>query len=150
MKLMNLLYRLIDARRVDNNAEQVSFPSLLLTPVTHVAKYGQQIRAAYCAQTPVHLVVVMTANLPSKAWEEAFAATSALIQNIQLLAWEQHIGVVWKTSPLNENPLFCEAIGVTSEEKIVGTLHMGYFNAEDQPMPKPRTPLPQLLHLIDH
>ncbi|PRA01787.1 MULTISPECIES: AraC family transcriptional regulator [unclassified Paenibacillus] len=27
MKLTNLLYRLIDARRVDNNAEQVSFPS---------------------------------------------------------------------------------------------------------------------------
>lgn len=27
MKLMNLLYRLIDARRVDNNAEQMSFPS---------------------------------------------------------------------------------------------------------------------------
>ncbi|MCP1181777.1 nitroreductase [Paenibacillus sp. 1781tsa1] len=115
-----------------------------------IAKYGQQIRAAYCAQTPVHLVVVMTANLPSKAWEEAFAATSALIQNIQLLAWEQQIGVVWKTSPFNESPLFCEAIGVTSEEKIVGTLHMGYFNAEDQPMPKPRTPLSQLLHLIDH
>ncbi|NMI05272.1 nitroreductase [Paenibacillus sp. SZ31] len=115
-----------------------------------VAKYGQQIRTAYCTQTPVHLVVVMAANLPSKAWEEAFAATSALIQNIQLLAWERRIGVVWKTSPFNESPLFCEAIGVTSEEKIVGTLHMGYFNTDDQPLPKPRTPLTQLLHLIDH
>jgi nitroreductase len=118
-------------------------------PSEFVAKHGSQMREAYCSQTPAHLIVVMKANLPQKAWEEAFAASAALIQNIQLLAWEQGIGVVWKTSPYNENPEFLAAVGVTSEEKVVGTLHLGYFDPKATPDPKPRTSARELLTLIE-
>ncbi|WP_341281369.1 nitroreductase [Paenibacillus sp. FSL H8-0537] len=119
-------------------------------PAEFVAKYGEQIYETYCSQTPAHLIVVMKADLPQKAWEEAFAATSALIQNIQLLAWEKTIGCVWKTSPYNEHADFLAAVGVTAAEKIVGTLHLGYFNPEAHPAPKPRTPVAELLTWIEH
>ncbi|WP_138756234.1 nitroreductase family protein [Paenibacillus sinopodophylli] len=114
-----------------------------------VAKHGAQMLEAYCSDTPAHLIVVMRADLPQKAWEEAFAATSALIQNIQLLAWEQGIGVVWKTSPYNESLVFLAAVGVSPEEKVVGTLHLGYFSPDAIPAPKPRTPASELLTIIE-
>lgn len=61
-------------------------------------------------------------------WEIAFSAASALIQNLQLLAWEREIGVVWKTNEYNWSTKFRKAAGVKPGEKVVGTLHMGYFD----------------------
>ncbi|MGN7765300.1 nitroreductase family protein [Paenibacillus sp. 22594] len=111
-------------------------------------QYGAQIYDAYCSQTPAHLVVVMKSDLPGKAWEEALAATAALIQNIQLLGWEQGIGMVWKTAAFNEASSFRAALGVSTAEKVVGTLHMGYFDPKNQPAPKPRTAAADLLTVI--
>src|SRR5690625_2701825 len=36
-----------------------------------------------------------------KQWEENYSAVSSMIQSFWLLAWEQELGVVWKTNPQN-------------------------------------------------
>ena len=66
-----------------------------------------------------------------------------MIQNFQLLAWEQQLGVVWKTNPHIYDPKVHELLGVEKGEKIAGFLHLGYF--DEVPPAKKRTvsPLPR-------
>lgn len=66
-----------------------------------------------------------------------------------VLAWERKIGVVWKTNEYNWDPDFRQSIGVKPGEKIVSTLHMGYFDEGKVPRPKPRTPVSELLTLFE-
>ncbi|WP_308531515.1 nitroreductase family protein [uncultured Paenibacillus sp.] len=96
-----------------------------------------------CELIPAHLLVVIEADPRQKYWEDAFSAASALIQNIQLLAWERQVGSVWKTNDWNWDPSFHRKAGVQPHERIVGTLHLGYF--DKVPKPKPRTPIEDLL-----
>ncbi|RST77409.1 nitroreductase [Siminovitchia acidinfaciens] len=81
-------------------------------------------------EVPAFLVTVMNADPRQKVWEEDFAATSCLLQNFQLLAWEKELGVCWKTPVHIHDPKFRSAIGVEPGEKIVGVLHIGYFDKE--------------------
>lgn len=97
----------------------------------------------YCELMQAHLLVVIEADPRQKYWEDAFGAASALIQNIQLLAWERQVGVVWKTNEWNWDPSFHQQVGVKPHERIVGTLHLGYF--DKTPKPKRRTPVEELL-----
>ncbi|MFC7320044.1 nitroreductase family protein [Halobacillus campisalis] len=96
---------------------------------------------------PAHLVVVMEESEKKKIWEEDFAATSALIQNLQLLGWEQGLGMIWKTNQYINSSSFCEDIGVKEGEKIVGIIHMGY--PEEIPEAKERTKAEDKLTVID-
>lgn len=77
---------------------------------------------------PAFLVVVMNEDPRQKVWEEDFAATSCMLQNLQLLAWEQDLGIVWKTPNHIYDPKFREALGIQGGEKIVGILNIGYFD----------------------
>lgn len=81
-------------------------------------------------------------------WMEAHGAASAFIQNFQLLAWEQGIGVVWKTSAFLYEPDFCRRIGVQDDEYIVGYLQAGYYEAKAVPKAKARTDIKE--RLIHH
>lgn len=101
----------------------------------------------YYTKIPMHLVVVMEQDPRQKKWEEDFSATSAFIQNFQLLAWEKEIGVVWKTNQYNFDPKFHQAIGVFPGEKVIGTLHVGYF--DEIPRTKQRTNMEEKLTIID-
>ncbi len=60
------------------------------------------------------------------------------MQNFQLLG-ERGLGCVWKSGGLNYNPLFIEGIGLTRGQRIVGILHIGYF--DKAPEGKARTPI---------
>ncbi|WP_308636912.1 nitroreductase family protein [Paenibacillus silvisoli] len=64
--------------------------------------------------------------LEDAVWAQDFSATSALIQNFMLLAWEKNIGTVWKTNPYIYDRSFCEELGLRSDEKIVGIIQLGY------------------------
>ncbi|GGI44515.1 nitroreductase [Paenibacillus marchantiophytorum] len=108
--------------------KQFSDAVLLTYPKDKLEKLGPQVEDAYCKQVPVTLLVLIEEEPRPKEWEEAFSAASALIQNLQLLAWERGIGVVWKTNEYNWSPEFREAAGVKPGEKVVGTLHLGYFD----------------------
>lgn len=103
------------------------------------SKDMQENRRNYFNQPAAFLIVVMQEDPRQKKWEEDFGAVSSLIQNFQLLAWEKELGVVWKTNPHIYEPKVRTLLGVEPGEKIVGFLHMGYF--EKVPPARPRTPV---------
>ncbi|MGM7636930.1 nitroreductase family protein [Bacillus sp. Hm123] len=105
-------------------------------------------RRNYFSQPAAFLVVVMKEDPRQKQWEEDFAATSALIQNFQLLAWERGLGVVWKTNPHNWDPKARQLMNVQPGEKVVGFLHLGYFDSEQIPDGRPRTPVEEKLTIM--
>ncbi|MGA9173878.1 MAG: nitroreductase [Thermoactinomyces sp.] len=99
---------------------------------------------AYLRTIPVYLFVIMEESQDRQQWEDDLCATAALIQNIQLLAWEKGIGMVWRSYYGNALcQSFSEELGIKKEEKVVGLLLMGYF--DHAPKPKPRTPLRKIL-----
>ncbi|MFK4998615.1 nitroreductase [Bacillus sp. N9] len=81
-------------------------------------------------EVPAFLVVIMNEDPRQKQWEEDLAATSCMLQNFQLLAWDQDLGVCWKTPNHIYDPKFRTALEVKPGEKIVGVLHVGYFDKE--------------------
>src|SRR5690625_1377414 len=96
----------------------------------------QQNREDYLNEPNAILVVVMEEPEAQKQWDENFGATASMIQNFWLLAWEQNLGVVWKTNPHIYYPEVKEILGVGETEKIVGFIHLGYF--DKQPIVKDR------------
>ncbi|MFD1737862.1 nitroreductase [Bacillus salitolerans] len=97
----------------------------------------QENRRNYFSQPMAFLIIVMKEDPRQKQWEENFGAVSCLIQNFQLLAWEQKLGVVWKTNPHIYDPKVRALLKVEPGEKIVGFLHLGYF--DKIPEGRPRT-----------
>lgn len=96
----------------------------------------QENREAYLNEPNALLVVIMDVPDNQKQYDENFGATASMIHNFQLLAWEQQLGVVWKTNPHIYDPVVKSTLDVEDEEKIVGFIHMGYF--DETPIAKPR------------
>lgn len=109
-------------------------------------RYGNK-KKAYFEQVPAHLVVVLKEDPRQKVWDEDYAAVCSLIQNFQLAAWEQGLGVVWKTNNYGYDPRFRQAVGVKSGEKIAGLLHIGYPAVI--PPVQPRTKAEELLTVFE-
>ncbi|SFJ94883.1 MULTISPECIES: nitroreductase [unclassified Bacillus (in: firmicutes)] len=97
--------------------------------------------------TPAQIVVYMDEDPRQVQRDEDYAAVCAFIQNFQLLAWEHQLGTVWKTGGLIYNPDFMKAIGLTKGHRIVGVLHVGYF--DKVPEGKERTPIMEKLEIIE-
>ncbi|MFB1049738.1 nitroreductase [Paraliobacillus sp. JSM ZJ581] len=85
---------------------------------------------------PVYLMVLLEENPDLKTRQEDYAATSCIIQNFSLLAWEKEIGLIWKTGPLTTTEAFRNVIGAQKGEKVVGMLQIGY--PAKVPKPRPR------------
>ncbi|WP_285768600.1 nitroreductase [Peribacillus sp. SI8-4] len=96
---------------------------------------------------PMLVAVIMEENPNPMVREEDYAATSALIQNFSLLAWEQGIGMIWETYGMIHSKEFREALDVKPGEKIVGSLHVGY--PDMIPTPRPRKEIDQLMTIMD-
>lgn len=96
----------------------------------------QENRENYLNEPNAILVAIMEEPELEKQWDENFGAIASLIQNFWLLAWEQKLGVVWKTNPHIYNPKVKEIVGAKENEKIVGFIHLGYF--DEEPEKKPR------------
>ncbi|MEN2768813.1 nitroreductase family protein [Ornithinibacillus xuwenensis] len=99
----------------------------------------QQNRENYLKEPSAILVVIMEDGDNQKMRDENFGAAACLIQNFQLLAWEQNLGVVWKTNPHIYDPNVADMLQVQENERIIGFLHMGYF--DEQPEKKERFPV---------
>lgn len=99
----------------------------------------QENREEFLNEPNAFLVVVMEAPEMQKQWDENFGATACMIQNFWLLAWEQELGVVWRTNPHVYEPKTKEILHVGDNEKVVGFLHLGYF--DKQPITKDRIPV---------
>lgn len=89
----------------------------------------------YFLDVPVTLIV--TAPICEDEIEnlEAVSAVSAFIQNFQLAAWTENIGVTWRTIPVISDKLFKEEVGVSEEEQIIGLLDI---TVVDQSVKLPR------------
>ncbi|MNJ37446.1 putative NAD(P)H nitroreductase YdjA [compost metagenome] len=123
-----------------------AFASAVLTTYTpeEIEKYGESATRDYCENAAAHLIVIVKAESRPKEAEEALMACATFIQNLQLLAWNRGIGMVWKTNEYNDDPRFYEAIGLKSGERVAGTLHMGYYDADNIPKSRPRLRAEQL------
>ncbi|REJ10122.1 nitroreductase family protein [Halobacillus trueperi] len=97
---------------------------------------------------PHHALIYMERDEDIRKYEEDYAAVCAYIQNVQLLAWEAGVGVLWTTSPYLHDDQFYQDIGLDSQRfKLVSVLQMGY--PKRIPKPKIRTPIQKKLSLYD-
>ena len=99
-------------------------------------------REAYLNEPNAILVAIMDEPTQQKQYDENFGAIASLIQNFWLLAWEKDLGVVWKTNPHIYNEAVRDIVGVKENEKIVGFIHLGYF--DEEPIIKERTDINHL------
>ena len=101
----------------------------------------QENREKYLNEPNAILVVIMEESDIPKQWDENFGATASMIQNFWLLAWERQLGMVWKTNPHIYDTKVRELLKVKDNEKIVGFIHLGYF--DEIPTKKDRIPVDQ-------
>lgn len=97
-------------------------------------------------EVPAYLAVVIREDSRPRELEEDMLAGAALVQNIQLAAWEQGVGVKWLTEPYTFRPQFRADIGVSEGEKLIGLLQLGY--PLEVPSPAPRTPAERKLTVV--
>ncbi|QDP41791.1 nitroreductase family protein [Radiobacillus deserti] len=95
------------------------------TTLEEKKKHGE-IAYQKIMDVPLFLMVVMNENPNMKLREEDYAATSCVVQNFSLLAWEKGIGMIWKTNQLTTNIEVRDTYGVKPGEKIAAMLQIGY------------------------
>ncbi|WP_413404202.1 nitroreductase [Paenibacillus amylolyticus] len=134
------------------NEGRKMFSNAVLSTYTpqELEQFGQSAAKDYCEDTPVHVCVVVRQGTDRWKNEEALLATAGLIQNLQLLAWEERIGLVWKTNEYNREDTFAARIGLNSGERLVGTLHLGYLRDDAVSRPVSRKPAEQIITWIRH
>lgn len=96
-------------------------------------------RRSYFQQPEAFLIVIMPKSEEQKKQDEDFGAVSSLIHNFHLLSWEKDLGVVWKTNPHIYDPEVQKMLQVGENEKIVGFLHLGFFEKDKAPKNQKRT-----------
>lgn len=97
-------------------------------------------------QVPAYLAVIIKEDERQRELEEDMLAAGTFVQNFQLAAWEQGIGVKWVTDPYTFRPEFRANIGVKANEKLIGLLQIGY--PETIPAAKKRTPVEDKLTIV--
>ena len=89
---------------------------------------GLKMLQARLSKNPCTIIVTIPNTPNHKILEEDLAAVSAFIQNLQLLAWEQKIGVVWKTDSYMYSMDFHDSLGLGLDKRIAAILNLGYFD----------------------
>ncbi|MBU8685175.1 putative NAD(P)H nitroreductase YdjA [Bacillus licheniformis] len=91
---------------------------------------------------PAFLFVIMKEDENERVRRDDFAAVSCLIQNLQLLAWEKGIGMVWKSGEVLSHETLHRLMGLKRDERVAALLQIGY--PAEIPEAKHRTPAAQL------
>jgi nitroreductase len=137
---------------VEGQESKERMADLILQSLSHLKRIKllpaklKQLMKDKLSRVPAHLIVVMKEDKDLHKREEDYAAVCCMIQNFQLLAWEQQLGMLWSTIEFIRSPLFCQGIGVGADERVVGVISMGYF--DKAPKPKPRTPAEKKLTIF--
>ncbi|WP_412856475.1 nitroreductase [Bacillus sp. 179-C3.3 HS] len=97
----------------------------------------------YFSKVPALLFVILKEDENPVVRNDDFAAVSALIQNFQLLAWDQGIGMVWKSGRILYDQEFQQEMGLKENERFAAILHIGY--PKEVPMEKSRQKVSTLL-----
>ncbi|MEI3611524.1 nitroreductase family protein [Pseudogracilibacillus sp. SO30301A] len=80
------------------------------------------------AETPVHLVFIAESAENQRQSDENYASVCSIMQNFQLLGWEQGLGMLWYTDPIIQGKSFFKEIGLQEGERFAGILNIGYFD----------------------
>ena len=97
-------------------------------------------------QVPAYLAVIIKEDERQRELEEDMLAVGTFVQNFQLAAWEQGVGVKWVTDPYTFRPEFRANIGIKTNEKLIGLLQIGY--PDTIPTARPRTPIEDKLMVV--
>ncbi|RXZ80334.1 hypothetical protein EBB07_19450 [Paenibacillaceae bacterium] len=89
-------------------------------------------------EVPANVIVIADTNSDPIKHDENYGTVCRIIQNFQLLGWEERLGMVWITEPQIQNELFYKRISVQEGERFVGLLQIGYF--DKVPKGRARTP----------
>ncbi len=113
----------------------------VLGPQTHsaLAKGDAKLMSKPC-------IVAVSYRLSSDGPQrrEDYAAVCCAIQNIQLAAWADGLGMQWSTGRVSQLAQTYTLLGIDpTEEEIAGLLYFGY--PEGVPPPAPRKPLAEVL-----
>lgn len=66
--------------------------------------------------------------------KEDYAACSCAIQNFQLMAWQQSIGVQWSTGPILQDQRTFDALDIDSQKvELIGALYIGNIDCNCVP-----------------
>lgn len=88
-----------------------------------------------------HVVFIAEAAETRHQRDINYAAVCSVMQNVQLLGWEQGLGMVWYTDPMIHSDVFFKTIGLREGEQFAGILEIGYV--EKIPKARKRTPAEQ-------
>ncbi|PWV99467.1 nitroreductase [Paenibacillus cellulosilyticus] len=89
-------------------------------------------------EVPASLIVIAKTDSNPIIHDQTYGAVCRIMQNLQLLGWEERIGMVWITDPMIQNERFYKRIGLQEGERFVGIVQMGYF--DKAPKGRSRTP----------
>ena len=95
------------------------------------------------------LIVAVTYLLSGDALQrrEDYAATCCAIQNIQLAAWAEGLGMQWNTGKQTQQPQTYTLLGIDpADEEIAGFLYFGY--PAIVPPPLHRKPLTEVMRRL--
>jgi len=88
---------------------------------------------------PQVVLVAQQLNSDSIIRQEDYAACSCAIQNFQLMAWSQKIGVQWSTGPIIDDLSTYEALSINKDEyQIIGALYLGNIDSSCLPKQRPK------------
>ncbi|MBD2847019.1 nitroreductase family protein [Paenibacillus sp. IB182496] len=96
--------------------------------------------ATVLKEAPLLLIVAVPDSPNSHVAEDDFAAACCLIQNLQLLAWEQGIGMAWELADYSRCASLLATAQVREDERIAGVLGLGYFANDDRNADLPPRP----------
>lgn len=102
------------------------------------ASFYQKALDKFMAIPKVILVGQVLAQ-DSTVRQEDYAACACAIQNFQLMAWQQNIGVQWSTGPIMNDSRTYQALSIeASQVQIIGALYLGNIeeNCQSKSLPK--------------
>ncbi len=132
---------------VESQAQKEKYVNAVVRATSESMEDEHKIRESTMKKVgtaPITLVITAKVFNDEKKDFEAIAATSAFIQNLQLLGWEENIGMVWRTNKYIFNPKFKELLGIKLDERIIGTLHLTQFF--EVPQAKQRREIAAYMH----
>ncbi|MFS0725202.1 nitroreductase family protein [Paenibacillus sp. 1P07SE] len=131
----------------DSEASRLRLAESMFAKVTD-SQFGKLIPSSITGfltksilNTPVQLVFIAEAAATQRQRDEHYAAVCSVMQNLQLLGWENGLGMLWYTDPMLSNPSFFNEIGLKDGEKFAGVLNIGYV--VKSPRARKRTPAEQ-------
>jgi nitroreductase len=93
------------------------------------------------SEVPAYIIVLAKREREPLKDDVIYGTVCRILQNFQLLAWEQGLGMAWRTEPFIQNELFFGNIGMQEDERFVGIILLGHF--DKAPKGRPRTPAEQ-------